>query len=65
MSTVFTSNDSVNSCSSADENLGIKTSALGERGTGVSPLRPLSIWVHVVAWVHACVFGSVWVGTRT
>lgn len=56
MTTVFTSNDSVNYFSSSDENLGIKTSALGDRGTGVSPLRFLGICMHVLAWVRARVF---------
>lgn len=46
----------VNSFSSSDENLGIKISALGDRGTGVSPLRSLNKWVHVVAWVHIVVW---------
>lgn len=56
MANLFTSSD----CAffpSSDENLGIETFALGDRCTGVSPLRSLGICMHVVARVHACVFG--------
>lgn len=48
----------VNFFSSSDENLGIKTFALGDRSTGVSPLKSLSKWVHIVAWVHVVVWGQ-------
>lgn len=59
MTTVFTDKDSVNSLCSSDENLGIKISALRDRGMdGVPPLRSTGMCMREVAWEHASVFGA-------